>query len=109
MNTVRQCNGIVVVVEGHARFCLHACVFAADAFYTIVDMHAITVEHDPKELREATRSTAALYLASGVDPSKVRQPSPMGGRTHEFPGQMDAVLTCLLPSLGFGFCFCCLF
>ena len=41
-----------------------------DAFYTIVDLHAITVNHDPKELRESTRMTAALYLASGVDPNK---------------------------------------
>ena len=41
-----------------------------DAFYTIVDLHAITVAHDPKALRESTRTTAALYLASGVDPSK---------------------------------------
>lgn len=41
-----------------------------EAFYTIVDLHAITVAHDPKELRESTRTTAALYLASGVDPSK---------------------------------------
>ena len=42
-----------------------------DAFYTIVDLHAITVAHDPKELREATKTTAALYLAAGVDPKKV--------------------------------------
>ncbi|QDZ25661.1 tryptophan--tRNA ligase [Chloropicon primus] len=41
-----------------------------DAFYTIVDLHAITVSHDPKELRESTRTTAALYLASGVDPKQ---------------------------------------
>jgi len=41
-----------------------------DAFYTIVDLHAITVAHDPKELREATKTTAALYLAAGVDPKK---------------------------------------
>ncbi len=41
-----------------------------DAFYTIVDLHAITVAHDPKELRDSTRTTAALYLASGVDPAK---------------------------------------
>jgi len=40
------------------------------SYYMIVDQHAITVPQDPKELRENTRSLAALYLASGVDPEK---------------------------------------
>ncbi|KAK9804611.1 hypothetical protein WJX73_008036 [Symbiochloris irregularis] len=39
-----------------------------DTFYCIVDMHAITLQHEPKELLEATRRTAALYLACGVNP-----------------------------------------
>ncbi len=41
-----------------------------NAFYVIVDLHAITVPQDPKELRENTRRTAAQYLAAGLDPSK---------------------------------------
>jgi len=41
-----------------------------NCYYMIVDQHAITVPQDPKELRENTRSLAALYLASGVDPEK---------------------------------------
>lgn len=36
----------------------------------MADMHAITVPHEPKELLESTRSTTALYLACGIDPSK---------------------------------------
>lgn len=36
----------------------------------VVDMHAITVEQDPDALRENTLSTAALLLASGIDPEK---------------------------------------
>ena len=40
-----------------------------DAFYFVVDLHAITVEVAPDRLRERTRRTAAQYLAGGVDPS----------------------------------------
>ena len=41
-----------------------------DAFFCVVDLHAITVPQDPKELRERTRSTAAQYVAAGIDPAK---------------------------------------
>ncbi|GAB3593782.1 tryptophan--tRNA ligase [Angustibacter peucedani] len=41
-----------------------------DAFYCVVDLHAITVEVDPTTLRDRTRRTAAQYLAGGVDPSR---------------------------------------
>ena len=42
-----------------------------DAFYCVVDLHAITAGgHDPKELKASTRSSAALYLAAGLDPEK---------------------------------------
>lgn len=40
------------------------------AYYVIVDLHAITVPQDPKELRLNTRRTAAQYLAAGIDPKK---------------------------------------
>ena len=39
-----------------------------DAFYCVVDLHAITMGHDPEKLRHRTRVTAAQYLAGGVDP-----------------------------------------
>ena len=42
----------------------HECI------YCIVDMHAITVPQDPKELRDHILDVAALYLAVGVDPKK---------------------------------------
>ena len=38
--------------------------------YCVVDMHAITVDHDPKQLVKATREVAAAYIASGVDPKR---------------------------------------
>jgi tryptophanyl-tRNA synthetase len=42
----------------------HECI------YCVVDMHAITLWQDPKELREATRSVTAAYIAAGLDPKK---------------------------------------
>ncbi|MFC3689356.1 tryptophan--tRNA ligase [Aquipuribacter hungaricus] len=41
-----------------------------DAFYCVVDLHAITVEVAPDVLRQRTRRTAAQYLAAGVDPDR---------------------------------------
>ncbi|MET9262777.1 tryptophan--tRNA ligase [Amycolatopsis sp. NPDC004079] len=41
-----------------------------DTFYCVVDLHAITVEQDPKVLLERTRRSAAQLLAIGVDPAR---------------------------------------
>jgi tryptophanyl-tRNA synthetase len=41
-----------------------------DAFYCIVNLHAITVPQDPKTLRQKTLDLARIYLAAGVDPEK---------------------------------------
>ncbi|HKC78355.1 MAG TPA: tryptophan--tRNA ligase [Gaiellaceae bacterium] len=38
-----------------------------DAFFCIVDLHSITVEYDPEELREATLDLAAMLFATGLD------------------------------------------
>ncbi|WP_330272458.1 tryptophan--tRNA ligase [Lentzea sp. NBC_00516] len=43
---------------------------AHDAFYCVVDLHAITVEQNPKELRQNTRVSAAQLLALGIDPDR---------------------------------------
>ena len=40
----------------------HECI------YCVVDMHAITVWQDPKELKQAIRQVTAAYIASGLDP-----------------------------------------
>ncbi|MCC6563310.1 tryptophan--tRNA ligase [Candidatus Uhrbacteria bacterium] len=42
----------------------HRCLFS------IVDLHAITVPQDPKELRQKTLDIAATYLACGIDPAR---------------------------------------
>ena len=41
-----------------------------DSFIFVPDMHAITVEQDPKLLRERIRKNVALYIACGIDPEK---------------------------------------
>jgi len=41
-----------------------------DAFYCVVDLHAITVEQDPGELRQNTLLAYAQLIAAGVDPSR---------------------------------------
>ena len=39
-----------------------------DAVFCVVDLHAITIPQEPAALREATRRTAAQYIAAGIDP-----------------------------------------
>ena len=41
-----------------------------DAIYCVVDLHAITLPHEPAELSERTRRTAMLLLAAGLDPQR---------------------------------------
>jgi tryptophanyl-tRNA synthetase len=41
-----------------------------DAFFCIVDLHSITVEHDPEDLREQTLNLAAMLFATGLDPER---------------------------------------
>jgi tryptophanyl-tRNA synthetase len=40
----------------------------ADAFFCVVDLHSITVEYDPEDLRERTLDLAAMLFATGLDP-----------------------------------------
>ena len=41
-----------------------------DAFFCIVDLHSITVEYDPADLREQTLDLAAILFATGLDPER---------------------------------------
>ncbi len=41
-----------------------------DCIFCVVDLHAITVNQDPKELSNNIRGTVATFLASGIDPKK---------------------------------------
>jgi tryptophanyl-tRNA synthetase len=42
----------------------------SSCLYCVVDQHAITADHDPKQLAANSRDVAAAYLAAGVDPKK---------------------------------------
>lgn len=42
-----------------------------DSYFCIVDQHAITVPQDRLKLRENSRTLAAIYLASGLNPEKI--------------------------------------
>jgi tryptophanyl-tRNA synthetase len=67
-----------------------------DAFYTVVDLHALTVEVAPATLRDRTRATAAQYLAAGLDPAR----STLFVQSHVGEhAQLAWVLSCLT---GFG-------
>ena len=41
-----------------------------ECIFCVVDLHAITVNQDPKELRNNIRETVATFVASGIDPKK---------------------------------------
>ena len=65
-------------------------------FFFIADQHAITVEQDPKVLRERTRRSAAQLIAMGIDPEK----SAIFVQSHvPAHAQLGWVLQCLT---GFG-------
>jgi len=67
-----------------------------DTFYCVVDLHAITMGHDPAQLRQRTRLSAAQLLAAGLDPERCT----LFVQSHvpEHP-QLSWVLSCLT---GFG-------
>jgi tryptophanyl-tRNA synthetase len=67
-----------------------------NAYYVIVDLHAITVPQDPEELRTNSRRTAAQYIAAGIDVSK----SALFVQSHvPAHAQLAWVLNCIT---GFG-------
>jgi tryptophanyl-tRNA synthetase len=41
-----------------------------EAFFCIVDLHSVTVEYDPEELRRSTLDLAAMLVATGIDPGR---------------------------------------
>lgn len=53
-----------------------------DCVFCVVDLHAITVWQDPKELADQTRHIAAAFFASGVDPEKAIVYAQSSVRAH---------------------------
>ena len=41
-----------------------------DCVFCVVDLHAVTVKQDPKELRDNIRETVATFIACGINPEK---------------------------------------
>ena len=67
-----------------------------DAFYMVVDLHAITLDQDPAQLRRRTLVSAAQLLAAGIDPQR----SSVFVQSHvPEHAQLAWVLTCMT---GFG-------
>ncbi|MGJ9373607.1 tryptophan--tRNA ligase [Nesterenkonia sp. CF4.4] len=63
-----------------------------DAFFFIPDMHAITVQQDPAELRTRVRRTAAQYIAGGLDVER----STVFVQSHvPEHAQLGWIMTCL--------------
>ncbi|MCF3123248.1 tryptophan--tRNA ligase [Streptomyces arenae] len=44
--------------------------YRADSLFSVVDLHALTVDHDPGRVRRLSRQAATLLLASGIDPEQ---------------------------------------
>jgi tryptophanyl-tRNA synthetase len=65
-----------------------------DCLYFLADLHALTVDQDPKVLRERTYSFYAQYLALGLDPQK--NTIFVQSHIHEHT-ELMWILTCLTP------------
>jgi tryptophanyl-tRNA synthetase len=69
-----------------------------DAFYCVVDLHAITAGgHDPRELVASTRSSAAIYLAAGLDPVRKEERAarpPVDARTRALSSTLSFTALC---------------
>src|SRR5437868_994172 len=65
-----------------------------ECIFCIVDLHAITVPQDPKELRAKINEIAALYLAAGIDP---KHSSVMVQSAVPAHAELAWMLTCVKP------------
>eukprot|EP01041_Mallomonas_annulata_P013665 gene13665-29055_t len=65
-----------------------------DNYFCVVDLHAITVPHDPKKLEQETLQAAAMYLASGIDPKRSRIFVQSHVRAHV---ELAWLLNCVTP------------
>ena len=65
-----------------------------ESIFCIVDLHAITIYQDPAELSRKIRETAALFIASGIDPehSSIVVQSSVPGHA-----ELAWLLTCVTP------------
>jgi tryptophanyl-tRNA synthetase len=67
---------------------------AYESIFCIVDLHAVTVYQEPKELASKIRETAALFLAAGIDPA---QSSVIVQSSVAEHAELAWMLTCVTP------------
>lgn len=65
-----------------------------DNIFCIVDLHAITVKQDPKDLKRRTKEQTAILLASGIDPDKSTLFVQSGISAH---AELAWILNCFIP------------
>src|SRR5213080_624643 len=65
-----------------------------ECIFCIVDLHAVTVYQDPKELRSKITEIAALYLAAGIDPKACSIMVQSAVPAH---AELAWMLTCVTP------------
>ncbi|CAM9463671.1 unnamed protein product, partial [Hapterophycus canaliculatus] len=63
-------------------------------FFFVVDLHAITVPQDPKQLKAGVITAAATYLAAGIDPEKSKVFVQSHVNAH---AELTWLLTCATP------------
>jgi len=65
-----------------------------ECIFCIVDLHALTLPQDPKELTAHTREVTAAYIAAGIDPERniIYNQSQVPGHT-----QLSWLLSCITP------------
>jgi len=68
-----------------------------ETFLCVGDLHAITASYNPKELSQNTISTAALYVACGIDPniSSIFVQSQISAHS-----ELCWILNCMTPIIG---------
>ncbi len=65
-----------------------------ESFFFLADLHAITIERRPEELRDSILNTAAIYLAAGLSPSKITIFAQSMVKEHS---EMAWLLNCITP------------
>jgi tryptophanyl-tRNA synthetase len=65
-----------------------------DCVYCIVDLHAITIPQDPKELKARTREVSGLLMAAGIDPERAILFVQSHVSAH---AEMAWILNCFIP------------
>ena len=63
-------------------------------YFCVVDLHAITVPHDPKKLKQDTLQSAALYIACGIEPERSKIFVQSHVRAH---AELCWLLNCVTP------------